>query len=293
MAGKKEKNGLGARVWAALLSFGLIGQIAWVVENMYFNVFLYNTVTGDTGMIAAMVAASAAVAAVTTLAVGALSDKLGKRKPIIVTGYLLWGLSVMAFALVNVSGLEMLLGPVKAVQAAAVLVIVLDCVMTFFGSSANDAAFNAWVTDVTDDGNRGRVESVLAAMPLVAMLVVFGALDGLTARGHWGLFFLIVGGLTILGGGLGRVLIQEPASLRRAEGNYLGNILYGLRPGVIRANPELYLSLLALAVYAASQQVYMPYLIIYIQRYLGVDGYAVILGVVLTAASIILSLIHI
>ena len=287
MAGKKEKNGLGARVWAALLSFGLIGQIAWVVENMYFNVFLYNTVTGDTGMIAAMVAASAAVAAVTTLAVGALSDKLGKRKPIIVTGYLLWGLSVMAFALVNVSGLEMLLGPVKAVQAAAVLVIVLDCVMTFFGSSANDAAFNAWVTDVTDDGNRGRVESVLAAMPLVAMLVVFGALDGLTARGHWGLFFLIVGGLTILGGGLGRVLIQEPASLRRAEGNYLGNILYGLRPGVIRANPELYLSLLALAVYAASQQVYMPYLIIYIQRYLGVDGYAVILGVVLTAASII------
>ena len=287
MGQRKEGKALGGRVWAALLSFGLIGQIAWVVENMYFNVFLYNTVTGDTGMIAAMVAASAAVAAVTTLAVGALSDKLGKRKPIIVTGYLLWGLSVMAFALVNVSGLEMLLGPVKAVQAAAVLVIVLDCVMTFFGSSANDAAFNAWVTDVTDDGNRGRVESVLAAMPLVAMLVVFGALDGLTARGHWGLFFLIVGGLTILGGGLGRVLIQEPASLRRAEGNYLGNILYGLRPGVIRANPELYLSLLALAVYAASQQVYMPYLIIYIQRYLGVDGYAVILGVVLTAASII------
>ena len=53
--------------------------------------------------------------------------------------------------------------------------IVLDCVMTFFGSSANDAAFNAWVTDVTDDGNRGRVEAVLAVMPLVAMLVVFGA----------------------------------------------------------------------------------------------------------------------
>ena len=45
-----------------MLSFGLIGQVAWVVENMYFNVFLYNTVTGDTSMIAAMVAASAVVA---------------------------------------------------------------------------------------------------------------------------------------------------------------------------------------------------------------------------------------
>ena len=287
MAGKKEKNGLGGRAWAALLSFGLIGQVAWVVENMYFNVFLYNTITGDTKMIAAMVAASAVVAAVTTLVVGALSDKLGERKPIIVTGYLLWGLSVMAFALVNVNGLEKLVGPVRAVQTAAVIVIVLDCVMTFFGSSANDAAFNAWVTDVTNDGNRGRVEAVLAIMPLVAMLVVFGALDGLTAQGKWGTFFLIVGGLTLLGGVLGQVLIKEPDNLQRAEGNYLGNILYGLRPGVIWANPALYLSLLALAVYAASQQVYMPYLIIYIQRYLGVDNYAVILGVVLIAASIV------
>lgn len=281
----RRENALGGKVWAALLSFGLIGQVAWVVENMYFNVFLYNTITGDTRMIAAMVAASAAVAAVTTLAVGALSDKLGIRKPIIVTGYLLWGISVMAFALVNVAGLEKLLGPAKAVQAAAVIVIVLDCVMTFFGSSANDAAFNAWVTDVTNDKNRGRVEAVLAIMPLVAMLVVFGLLDGLTTQGKWGVFFLVVGGLTILGGGLGHVLIEEPANLTRAEGNYLGNILYGLRPGVIWANPALYLSLLALTVYAASQQVYMPYLIIYIQRFLGVDNYAVILGVVLVAAS--------
>ena len=284
---KKNQNGLGPRSWAALLAFGLIGQIAWVVENMYFNVFLYNTITGDTRMIAAMVAASAVVAAVTTLVVGALSDRLGVRKKIIVVGYLLWGLSVMAFALVRVSGLEALVGPAKAVQTAAVIVIVLDCVMTFFGSSANDAAFNAWVTDVTSDSNRGRVEAVLAIMPLVAMLVVFGALDGLTAQGKWGIFFLIVGGLTLLGGGLGQVLIKEPENLTRAEGNYLGNILYGLRPGVIWANPALYLSLLALAVYCASQQVYMPYLIIYIQRYLGVDNYALILGVVLIAASVI------
>ena len=284
---RKRGDALGGRIWAALLSFGLIGQVAWVVENMYFNVFLYNTITGDTGMIAAMVAASAVVAAVTTLAVGALSDKLGMRKPIIVTGYLLWGLSVMAFALVRLRGLEALVGPARAVRAGAVIVIVLDCVMTFFGSSANDAAFNAWVTDVTGDGNRGRVEAVLAVMPLAAMLLVFGVLDGLTARGRWGTFFLIVGALTMAGGGLGHLLLHEPENLQRCEGNYLGNILYGLRPGVIWRNPELYLSLLALAVYAASQQVYMPYLIIYIQRFLGVDSYALILGTVLVAASLI------
>ena len=162
---------------------------------------------------------------------GALSDKLGKRKGFIVTGYLLWGLSVMAFALVSVQGLERFLPAARAVRAAAVIVIILDCVMTFFGSSANDAAFNAWVTDVTGEENRGRVEAVLSVMPLIAMLVVFGALDGLTTAGRWELFFLIVGGLTMLGGILGRFLIQEPADLRPAEGKYLANILYGLRPG--------------------------------------------------------------
>ena len=279
---------LGGKTWAVLLAFGLIGQIAWVVENMYFNVFLYNTVSGDTRMIAAMVAASAVVAAVTTLFVGALSDKLGRRKAIIVYGYLLWGLSVMVFALVRVDWMAHLVGPASAAYVTAVLVVVLDCVMTFFGSSANDAAFNAWVTDATDETNRGRVESVLAVMPLIAMLVVFGALDALTTAGRWWLFFLIVGALVMLGGALGHFLIEEKAA-PPTEGTKgcFANIVYGLRPSVVLANPVLYLALLSLGIYNASQQVYMPYLIIYLQRGLGIDDYAVVLGAVLLAASLI------
>ena len=101
---------LGLKTWAALLTFGLFGQVAWTIENMYFNVFLYNTISGDTGMIAAMVAASAVVATVTTLLMGALSDKIGKRKSIIVFGYLLWGLSVMAFGLVRVEAVAKIAG---------------------------------------------------------------------------------------------------------------------------------------------------------------------------------------
>ncbi len=53
---RKQESALGARIWPRCCPLGLIGQVAWVVENMYFNVFLYNTITGDTGMIAAMVA---------------------------------------------------------------------------------------------------------------------------------------------------------------------------------------------------------------------------------------------
>ena len=40
---------LGARVWAVLLLVGLTGQFAWTIENMYLNVFLYNTISQDPG----------------------------------------------------------------------------------------------------------------------------------------------------------------------------------------------------------------------------------------------------
>ena len=173
-----------------------------------------------------------------------------------------------------------------AAHSAAVLVVVLDCVMTFFGSTANDAAFNAWVTDVTVPENRGRVETVLAIMPLVAMLVVFGALDGLTQAGSWRLFFLIVGGVTGLGGVLGFFFIREP-DLPRGQGTTFSTILYGFRPAVVRDNPRLYLSLAALGVYCMSQQVYMPYLIIYIQRFLGITDYTFLLAGVLIVSSVL------
>ena len=33
----KNPGALSGRTWTSILLFGLIGQIAWVVENMYFS----------------------------------------------------------------------------------------------------------------------------------------------------------------------------------------------------------------------------------------------------------------
>ena len=38
---------LSPRVWLTLLLVGLVGQFAWTIENMYFNVYLYNTISTD------------------------------------------------------------------------------------------------------------------------------------------------------------------------------------------------------------------------------------------------------
>ena len=86
------------RMWCTLILIGLVGQFAWTIENMYFNVFLYNTISTDPGYISAMVGWSAAAATLTTLLMGALSDRVGKRKLFICGGYILWGLSTAASA---------------------------------------------------------------------------------------------------------------------------------------------------------------------------------------------------
>ena len=164
------------------------------------------------------------------------------------------------------------------------MVVILDCVMTFFGSTANDAAFNAYITDAIDADNRGKTESVLAILPLISMLVIFGAFDGMTQRGEWRRFFAIFGGLVTLTGIVGCFLIKEPKLLPRKD-DYLKNLVYGLRPDVVRANQELYLSFAAFCAFSVAVQVFFPYLIIYIQNYLKIDNYAIVLGIVLLTAS--------
>lgn len=278
---------LGLRKWMTLILIGLFGQFAWTIENMYFNVFLYNTISTDPGYIASMVGWSAAAATVTTLLMGALSDRVGKRKVFIAGGYILWGLSTAAFGYVTPANAARLFPSANAVSAAAMMVVILDCVMTFFGSTANDGAFNAYVTDVTTPANRGRAESVLAILPLISMLIIFGAFDGLTQQGRWREFFNIFGLSVSAVGVIAIFLVKDEPGLRPRKDSYLKNLLYGLRPAVVRENPDLYLSFAAFCLFSVAVQVFFPYLIIYIQNYLGITDYAIVLGVVLIVASVV------
>ena len=278
-------NKLGARKWAVLLLVGLFGQFAWTIENMYFNVFLYNTISTDPRYISAMVGASAVVATLTTLLMGALSDRVGKRRVFIALGYILWGFSTAAFGLITPENAARLFPAANAITAAAVMVVVMDCVMTFFGSTANDGAFNAYVTDVTNSANRGRAESVLAILPLISMLIIFGLFDGLTQQGRWREFFSIFGCAVTAVGVLAIFLVKDEPSLRPRRDSYFRNLLYGLRPAVVRGNPELYLALCAFCLFSVAVQVFFPFLIAYIQNYLGINDYAIVLGVVLILAS--------
>ena len=278
-----------SRFYLALVIFCLTGQVAWTVENMYFNVFIYKMFHASAEAISTMVAASAIAATVTTLLIGALSDKLGKRKIFICGGYILWGISIWSFAWIRMDVIHALFpAAVSAASVGVSLVIIMDCIMTFFGSTANDACFNAWLTDVTEEGDRGKVEGINAMMPLVSILVVFGGFMSfdLNLSESWVTIFNIIGIVVIAIGISGFFLIQEPEVKTEDNQSYFGNIFYGFRPSVIGSNRMLYFTLAALAVFNISIQVFMPYLILYYTVALGMDNYVLIFAPAILVAAI-------
>ena len=278
-----------AKFYIALVIFSLVGQVAWVVENMYLNVFIYKMFQASPESISAMVAASAVAATVTTLLVGALSDKVGKRKLFICGGYILWGISIWSFALIRLDVINAVFPAVASAASLGVtLVIVMDCVMTFFGSSANDAAFNAWLTDSTDDTNRGLAEGINAMMPLVAILAVFGGFMGVNQdyADSWTLIFGVIGSVVLVLGIVGFFIIDEKPVQTEGNQNYFANIFYGFRPSVIKSNKMLYLTVAAVAAFNISIQVFMPYLIIYYEKSLGMTDYVLIFAPAIILAAV-------
>ena len=259
-----------------MLVFGLMGQIAWVVENMYFNVFIYKMFHATAAEISAMVMASAVMAALTTIVMGALSDKVGRRKAFMSYGYMLWGVSIIVFAYIR----------------SVMLTIVMDCVMTFFGSTANDAAYNAWLTDRGDNTNRGRIEGMNSMMPLVSVLVVFGSFMGfdLDKQGSWVKIYYIIGGATFLIGLAGLFLIEDAKGLKKTQDSMIQTLLYSFRPSVFKDNVLLYEVLGLFAVFGISIQIFMPYLIIYYEKTLGITNYVIIMAPAIIAAAVLTAL---
>lgn len=281
-----KKTAIGTRVWATLILFGLFGQLAWVIENMYFNLFLYKTISGDPKAIAWMVAASAVTATLTTIFMGALSDRVSKRKLFMSVGYILWGITTLSFAFISVDNISKLFQTGNVVLITVIIVIIMDCIMTFFGSMANDGAFNAWITDVTNKDNRGKIEGVMAILPLMALLIIFGGFDIMVQQDKWPLFFLVSGGIVTVGGIVGIFLIKE-SNVRKSEVNYLQTLTFGFKPSTIKHHHKLYIYLIGMAIFGIATQIYLPYFIIYIQYYLGIDNYAILLGVILIFASVV------
>lgn len=286
MSDKTKKVGaLSARTWTSILLFGLIGQIAWVVENMYFSRFMQNEITKAPYATTLLVAFSAIFATLSTLIGGALSDRTGKRKVFICWGYVIWGFTIAAFSLVPMQP-----SPDK-VLPMVILVVAMDCIMSVIGSISNDASYNTWITDVTNTANRARVDTILAVIPLFAMAIVFGGFDSMTNSSatveSWQKFFIIMGVMPTVGGVIGLFLMKDKEGIKPNKSNsFFNDFTYSLKPSTIKQNKMLYVCLSGYMIASIGYQVYINYLFNIVEGTLKIKNYIIPVGIIMVLAAV-------
>ncbi len=280
----ENKNGqLTKRIWAGILLFMFMGSLAWNVENMYFNTFLNDMVFNEGSMgssltltdaVNIMVTSSAIVAVVTTFIMGTLSEKMRNRKMFISLGYIAWGIITALFGLITKENVATVFGLENSAQIVTVtawVVIVMDMIMTFMGSTSNDSAFNAWVTDVTTPETTAKVETVFTFMGFIAMAVIM--VVGSLAQGgviSYATFFIGLGIFVTLVGIIGLFLLENPKKFAEKKDenspktSYWADLFYGFRPSVVKENSNLYLILASGCTFNSAFQVFFPYLFIYL-----------------------------
>ncbi len=268
-----------------MIALAVTGQIAWAVENTWFNTFVFDTITPDPRPVSWMVAASAIVATLTTIFVGTLSDrtrsKWGRRKAYILFGYILWGMMTALFPMTAL---------IKNISLAVLMVVLLDSLMTLFGSTANDAAFNAWTADVAPPDQRGKVEGVLSLSLFIAQLVAIVAAGALIESVGYFIFFYVLGGIVMVVGLLaGGYLPDQPSEhLSQSEKSVWQEIRELFRVATLRENSKLFIILISAMLLGVGFQVAFPYMIIYINNYIGVSKteYAIVGGAVIIGSAI-------
>ncbi|NCB33448.1 MAG: MFS transporter [Erysipelotrichia bacterium] len=262
---KHQQSFMHSNVFWIIIALAVLGQIAWGLENSWFNTFVYDEITANTQPIAIMNGASAAAATITTFVMGTLSDRRGKRKPFIKWGYVIWGITTAGFYICKFF---------PGVYLQCAMVVVLDCVMTFFGSTANDACFNAWTTDISDTGSRGQITSIVQIAPLISGIILAFAGAVVDHLGY-AVFFIGTGALVSLTGLIAGSALQDSTDLKpnpeAGKISMLKQAAEAFSSESIKNNRTMFLILTAVCVLLCGFQVSFAYEMIYANQFLKIS----------------------
>ena len=165
-----------------------------------------------------------------------------------------------------------------------------DCLMTVAGSTSNDAAFNAWVADVTDPTNRSRLNGILSILPVMAVVIVFIGLGGLysASSSSNAMFFIAIGIIPIVAGIIVLLTLKDSKELKKENNaDYLSQTFYGFKKDAIRSNKMLYICLIAVCLIGVSQQTFFSYLINFLIVTLGLgDSFVIPMAVIIVGAAV-------
>lgn len=247
-----------------LISFG--GNIAWAIENQYYNVYLYNKILPDPFYVSLMVAITAVVSTFTAIIMGSLQDIRGKRKSFIIWAFIAWAFACAVFPLAE------FLKPINVFLAVGAAILA-DCVMSFFGATAYDSAYNAFIIDITTVDNRAKAVSINEIMTLFGTLVVYGITGFLLEAGlSYFNYFLIMAAATGFIGLLGGLVMKDSPSLKPLQVSFKQHIKSTFDRQHIKENKDCFLVLGGIAIQATSFSIFFPFIVIYLEHEIGLTG---------------------
>ncbi len=266
----------------------LAGEIAWAVENQFYNDFLSETLIGlgqkdlVPFAVALLVNITTIVGTVTTIIIGSYSDIIGKRKPLLLYGTIFWAVTT---ALFPVSALFSFLGFGIVIFTA----ILFDSIMTVFGATVKNAGLNAYVTDITTLKTRSKAMGIVQITVLISFLIVYGALGLLIDFIGYYIFFIIIGILVAVIGLLGVRWTEDSQYLEPMTISTYQHIRNTFKKQSSVDYKNFIIVLLIIAAWQIGLMVFFPYLLIYLRYTIG--GGDLLFGLIIMAVAIVISII--
>ncbi len=240
----------------------LAGNIAFTVENQFYNVFLYNEIAPNTFYISLMVMITAIVSTITAIVMGAISDVRGKRKSFMVYGFILWAFTTAIFPFAAL---------VRPLIMAVFTAIIFDSIMTYFGATAYDAALKAHVIDITTLENRGKATAIIEIMTLLSTLIIYGVSGLIVLAIGYYYFFILIGILTGVIGLAGSYFLKDAENLKPLDISVWEHLKSTFNINFLKANKDCFLVLLGIGIWAIGFNVFFPFILIYLEHYVGLE----------------------
>ena len=250
--------------WIIIWTLGLIGQIGWNIEGSWFNTFVYEKIDKTPSVITPMLILSALATTVSIFLFGTLTDRTGKRRTLISSGFVLWGILFILFGTTQfIAKANLVVGVIS--------ILIMDMLISFFGSMSSDVGYSTWLTDIMNEKNRGQIGGAIAAQFVLGSLlgnIIGGYIVG--KENNYLRLFIVVGSLFAVLGMISVFLFDKKDDVEPSvRGSFSEQLASIFNFKTLLKNKEFMWVNFAVAIFFTGYNTYFPHLGNMLTQYLG------------------------
>lgn len=267
--------------WFTVVLLGYLGYAMFFVQDLWVNTYIYDMISPDPELVALKTGLVAIVATIVTFIAGTLSDRVGRRKPFMIAGFIIWG--IMAALLPRMGSL---MG-----GGSIAITLTMVSMMALGVSTCYDSSFQAWVSDITDKSNRGKVFGIVTIMPLVVVLT-FGVAGTIIDAYGYNVFFTGTAILFGLGGLLITLTIKEKKHEKEIQTSVFKQLISVFTLDSIKRHKQVFLIFTFTCIVMTGNYIFASFEMIYLENFLKISkSVASTLGLFIVPGTIIVSII--